>query len=165
MKFGIGKQLTALAAAVVTAAALLAVPVAAAGETPEDVTTIKIFHTNDVHARYDQTVNEEGTLDNFGYGRLRTVVRRNTEPGDNVLLLDAGDTFHGLPFATVNQGESIARLMQIVGYDAMVAGNHDFNYGQERTAQLAQMANVTLLGANVKEHTGGIAKGFTAYTT
>ena len=78
MKFGIGKQLTALAAAVVTAAALLAVPVAAAGETPEDVTTIKIFHTNDVHARYDQTVNEEGPLDNFGYGRLRTVFRRNT---------------------------------------------------------------------------------------
>lgn len=166
MKFKISKRLTALAAAVATAVTMLSIPVAAQEEEAQDVTTIKIFHTNDVHARYDGTVNENGTLDNFGYGRLKTVIQQNTAPEDNVLVFDAGDTFHGLPFATVGKGEGIAKLMKIVGYDAMVSGNHDFNYGYERTAPLAQEANVTLLGANVKESsTGSIAKGFTAYTT
>lgn len=125
-------------------------------------TTIKIFHTNDVHSRYQGTVGEDGTLENFGYDRLKTLIRQETSANDNVLLFDAGDTFHGQPFATISEGASIAKLMRAVGYDAMVAGNHDFNYGSARTPVLANTAYTTLLGSNVKR-AGKTAKGFTDY--
>ena len=82
---------------------------------------------------------------------------------DKTLVFDAGDTFHGQPFATLNRGLSIAQLMDVVGYDAVVAGNHDFNYGASRTPTLARYAGATLLGANVlNKDTGTVLKGFTA---
>ncbi len=41
-------------------------------------------------------------------------------------LLDAGDTFHGQTIATLVKGESIVKIMNSMGYDAMTTGNHDF---------------------------------------
>jgi len=106
---------------------------------------ITILHTNDLHGRV-----EEG----IGFARLATWVQNFREENPHTLLLDAGDTVHGLPIATLFQGESIIRLMNAVGYDAMVAGNHDFNYGWERLVALDQMANFPIMGANIINEAG-----------
>ena len=129
----------------------------------QEDTQIRIFHTNDVHSRYDASVNDDGTLSGFGYARMKTLVDTYSQGVDKTLVFDAGDTFHGQPFATLNRGLSIAQLMDVVGYDAVVAGNHDFNYGASRTPTLARYAGATLLGANVlNKDTGTVLKGFTA---
>ena len=50
-------------------------------------------------------------------------------------MLDAGDTFHGQPFATMSEGKSIAELMDTFyanGYDATTPGNHDWSYGADK---------------------------------
>ncbi len=143
-------------ASLATAALMLAsisVP-AFAADAASDETVIKIFHTNDVHSRYESATNDDGTLSQFGYARLKTLINQNTDAGDHVLLLDAGDTFHGQPFATLNEGDSIAKVMRAVGYDAMCPGNHDFNYGAYRLAELGRHADVPVLAANVKRANG-----------
>lgn len=112
-------------------------------------TTITILHTNDIHGRV-----LEGDFDGMGYGKITTLVKEAREANPNTLLLDAGDTFHGLPIATSVEGESIATIMNAIGYDAMAAGNHDFNYGQERLVELNEMTEFPIMAANVKKANG-----------
>ncbi|WP_167956905.1 bifunctional metallophosphatase/5'-nucleotidase [Anaerosporobacter faecicola] len=129
-------------------------------------TVVKIFHTNDVHSRYNEATNSDGTLSRFGYAKFKTLVNNNRENADRVFVFDAGDTFHGQSFATLEQGKSIAKVLKAVGYNAMVAGNHDFNYGSATTTKLAKDAGVKLLGANVlNKKTGKIASGYKEYIT
>lgn len=106
---------------------------------------IVILHTNDSHGR---------VADNLGFARVAHAKKKLEEAGATVLLLDAGDTLHGLPFATASQGESIVEIMNAVGYDAMVPGNHDFNYGYERLMELDGMAEFPILAANVLDGEG-----------
>lgn len=98
-----------------------------------------ILHTNDSHSRVEE---------NMGFAGVSALKKEYEKAGATVLLLDAGDTLHGLPFATVEEGESIVSLMNMVGYDAMTPGNHDFNYGYQRLLELAEMANFPILSAN-----------------
>lgn len=91
---------------------------------------ITLFHTNDSHGRV------KADKDTIGIDVI-SQIKKNTA---NSLLLDAGDTLHGLPFATLKKGEDIVNLMKLAGYDAMTPGNHDFNYGYERLVELAEIA-------------------------
>jgi len=103
---------------------------------------ISIFHVNDVHSRVVE-------YNNFGFAKIATVVNEARTAGENVLLLDAGDSFHGQTFATISKGASIARLMNLMKFDALTAGNHDFNYGQARLLELQAETDFPILAANV----------------
>ncbi len=112
---------------------------------------ITIVHTNDTHARVI-----EGKYDGMGLAKVATKIKEIRENNDNVLVLvlDAGDAFHGQTIATLVEGESIVKIMNTIGYDAMAAGNHDFNYGQERLVELGEMADFPVLSANVIKEDG-----------
>ncbi len=117
--------------------------------TPAADTKLVVMHTNDTHARVN-----EGKYDGMGFAKILTLINEVKAENPNVLVLDAGDTFHGTTIASLVQGESIVQIMNMIGYDAMVAGNHDFNYGQERLVELAGMANFPILAANVVKEDG-----------
>jgi len=105
--------------------------------------TFKILHTNDTHGRI-----EEGSYAGMGFPKVATLVKQHRSEGD-VLLLDAGDTFHGQTIVNLNEGEAAVRIMNEMGYDAMTLGNHDFNFGQERIKELEEMANFPVIAANL----------------
>lgn len=115
----------------------------------EETTHLTIVHTNDLHGRV-----VEGDFDGMGFGKIATLLDQLKEENPNTLMLDAGDTVHGLPFATMMKGESMLNLMNKIGYDAMVPGNHDFNYGQDRLIDLAEIAEFPILAANVVKQDG-----------
>ena len=110
---------------------------------------ITLFHTNDTHARV-----EAGKYAGMGFAKIATYIKEQKSKNPNVLVLDAGDTFHGQTIATLVKGESIAKVMNQIGYDAMTTGNHDFNYGQERLVELDQMTNFPILATNVIKEDG-----------
>lgn len=105
---------------------------------------INIMHTNDSHARVF-----EGSNDGMGFAKLSTLVKQLQAENEHSILLDAGDTFHGTTFATLEEGSSIVDIMNKIGYDAMAAGNHDFNYGYKRLLELDEMSDFPVLSANV----------------
>lgn len=107
--------------------------------------TITVIHTNDTHSR---------VTDGVGFAKLASLVKDQKAKNPNTLVLDAGDTFHGQTIATLVLGESIVRIMNEVGYDAMTPGNHDFNYGYGRLLELTKQANFPILSANVKQANG-----------
>ncbi|MDD3997589.1 MAG: 5'-nucleotidase C-terminal domain-containing protein, partial [Sphaerochaetaceae bacterium] len=110
-----------------------------------------VVHTNDVHGRI-----EEG--DGVGYAKLATLVNMGREVTNKNLLLDAGDVTHGTTLTNLFQGETVGVLLDMVGYDAVVPGNHDFNYGKERLIEAAKLAEkysqIRVLAANILDESG-----------
>lgn len=124
-------------------------------EEEADVKTVYILHTNDTHARVigDNTPGEDGKpIDAgvIGYARYKAIIDAMKAANDDmVLVLDAGDTFHGTNFASLSKGQSVVRLLNDMGLDAMTPGNHDFNYGFDELEILMQEADFPVLAANV----------------
>jgi 2',3'-cyclic-nucleotide 2'-phosphodiesterase (5'-nucleotidase family) len=112
-------------------------------------TQITVLHVNDTHGRVI-----EGDYDGMGLAKFATVIETEKAKNENILVLDAGDTFHGTTFATLEEGASVVEVMNQLGYDAMVPGNHDFNYGYERLLELAEMANFPIICSNVVNDEG-----------
>ncbi|MFZ5969379.1 MAG: 5'-nucleotidase C-terminal domain-containing protein [Bacillota bacterium] len=110
---------------------------------------ITILHTNDMHSRI-----EAGKYDGMGLDKVATLVKEMKAQNPNTLVIDAGDAFHGQTIATLVKGESVAKVMDMIGYDVMAPGNHDFNYGYERLVELDGMTKFPILAANVKKEDG-----------
>lgn len=144
--------------AVLTCAAIFFAPAfsatAAPAEGTDSQTTIQIVHTNDIHGYYEQPDSGNRAPTTVGFEKLKTII----DQADADLVLDAGDTFHGQAFATVEKGESIMELMAAVGYDAITPGNHDWSYGKDALKALGQSMQAqeggVILAANVTREDG-----------
>ena len=113
---------------------------------------VKIVHTNDIHARVEE--NESSGI--IGLPKLKSIIDSYAESADMDLVLDSGDMFHGQSIATLVQGKSIAKLVKACGYDAMTAGNHDWNYGKDRLKELTALADIEMLAGNVVDKDGSM---------
>jgi len=116
-----------------------------------------IFYTNDLHGGITE---QEADFLNpdfppiLGGGaaaaNLIFQARKQAEINGNiVLVLDAGDIFQGTPVGTKTEGQAIIEYMNDVKYDAVSAGNHDFDLGKETFINLTKSANFPILSANI----------------
>ncbi|MFH0715649.1 5'-nucleotidase C-terminal domain-containing protein [Staphylococcus delphini] len=103
-------------------------------------TTHTILHTNDIHGRM---VEEKDRV--LGMAKLKTLKEQQNPD----LLVDAGDAFQGLPLSNQSKGEEMAKAMNAVGYDAMTAGNHEFDFGYDQLKKLEGMLNFPIVSSNV----------------
>ena len=93
---------------------------------------LTIIHSNDVHSRLDPFP-MDGSM-NAGRGGVAAraaLIQSIRQHEGQVLLLDAGDIFQGTPYFNVFKGEPEMKAMRMMGYDAAVMGNHDFDAGME----------------------------------
>lgn len=139
----------------------------AARSDDDDLTRFTLLHTNDEHSHLvpfprSHHDPEAGGPALGGFARLagtvREIRREREAAGEDVLLLSAGDIFAGPPFGWLPMAGLAPelRLLQDLGYDAVVVGNHEFDYGPETLAQYCAVggypeahATTPLLGANV----------------
>ena len=91
-----------------------------------------ILFTTDVHC---------GVSDGLGYEGVAGVRAALEEAGKDVLLIDVGDAIQGAPLGSLSEGEYVTRIMNEMGYDAAVPGNHEFDYGMARFLELAESAS------------------------
>ena len=108
-------------------------------EKPLPSKDILVLFTSDVHCGVDQ---------NFGYVGLKAIKDTAEAAGDNVLLVDDGDAIQGEPIGTFTRGEAIINLMNAVGYDVAIPGNHEFDYGMDRFLELTKKANFPYISCN-----------------
>lgn len=123
---------TILLAMIITVLTLPTAAFAAEGDSK-----LTILHINDRHGRTGADA------------YISRMAKDMKTAGENVLVLDAGDSLHGQTMTNLTKGSGMATVMNYAGYDAMVAGNHDFNFGVDRMTELAAQMNFPLLGANV----------------
>lgn len=110
---------------------------------------LTILHTNDTHSRIDPFPEDGGR--NAGLGgaaRRATLIRQIRSEAENVLLLDAGDSFQGTPYFNFYKGELDFKVMSAMGYDASTIGNHDFDAGLQGLHDVLPFANFPLITAN-----------------
>ncbi|MFQ5905192.1 MAG: bifunctional metallophosphatase/5'-nucleotidase, partial [bacterium] len=88
-----------------------------------------------------------------GIARIAALIERTREEmestGGKVLLVCAGDILQGTPMSLVFKGEPDVRVMNIMRFDAMVIGNHEFDYGQENLKRLMGIASFPVISANI----------------
>ena len=157
------KRALALVLLVVMMLSLAVVP-AYAEENDKDLV---ILYTSDVHCGIDQ---------GWGYAGLYAV-KKNLEKKYNVLLVDDGDAIQGEPIGTMTKGEAIIDIMNTIGYDVAIPGNHEFDYGVDRFLELSKRADFPYISCNfnkdgellfqpwlIKE-VGGMKIGFVGVTT
>ncbi|MFB4162500.1 5'-nucleotidase C-terminal domain-containing protein [Alteribacillus sp. JSM 102045] len=106
---------------------------------------LSFVHTNDVHGRLASD-EENGEM---GAAKIATIADNVESYSEHSLVVDLGDAFHGTNVVNFNEGEAAAEVMNEVGYDALTAGNHDFNYGYERLLELDNMTDFPVLSGNV----------------
>lgn len=109
-------------------------------------TEIVLMYNNDVHGR----VNDDSWAGSIGYATIKNMVDEIRANYDHTYLVSAGDMVHGTTFATLEEGESFIEVMNAVGYDLMVPGNHDFDYGQDQLLVLEGLANFPLISSNIQ---------------
>ncbi len=100
---------------------------------------IVVLYTNDVHCGVD---------DNIGYAGLALYKQEMLQDTPYVTLVDAGDAVQGAPIGTISDGGYIIEIMNKVGYDFAIPGNHEYDYGMGRFMELAGQLNCGYTSCN-----------------
>ncbi|HEX2905688.1 MAG TPA: 5'-nucleotidase C-terminal domain-containing protein [Phototrophicaceae bacterium] len=129
---------------VVLCLALILMLVASVVTAQDETFKLTIMHTNDTHAGHDPQSNGNG-----GVAREAAVVKQIRGEAENSLLLDAGDRFTGSLYHTQYLGQDQVQIMNLLGYDAMTLGNHEFDNGDEVLAQFLGGLKFPVVNANL----------------
>lgn len=115
---------------------------------------ITILHTNDHHGHFWQ--NDHGE---YGLGAQKTLVdgirQEVAAKGGSLLLLSGGDVNTGVPESSLQDAEPDFRGMNLVGYDAMAIGNHEFDNPLSVLRLQEKWATFPLLSANIYQKSTG----------
>jgi 5'-nucleotidase/UDP-sugar diphosphatase len=98
---------------------------------------VTIVHTNDVHSNVAVEPYVKGYVD-----ALRSA-------GKNVVLISAGDAFKGTAFASMTDGQDVATVMNMTGYEMFAMGNHEQMLGTERFKKIVDKVDFPVLAANI----------------
>ncbi|WP_433538908.1 bifunctional metallophosphatase/5'-nucleotidase [Micromonospora sp. CA-249363] len=141
------RQVLAVAAAAATAPLIAATPAQAAGPARTRTWDLTLLGTSDTHGNvynwdyYRDAEYDDSKHNDVGVAKLATLINqiRRERRGKATLVLDAGDTIQGTPLATyyakqepitaTGEKHPMARAMNVIDYDAVTLGNHEFNYG------------------------------------
>ncbi|MBS1963671.1 MAG: 5'-nucleotidase C-terminal domain-containing protein [Bdellovibrionales bacterium] len=102
-----------------------------------DELLVSILGTNDIHGAIEPRVSKDGKTFGgmaFWAGAVKAVrdgVAKEYGDKGGVLVLDGGDQFQGTLLSNYSEGALMFSLLGDVGYDAMVPGNHDYDFGPE----------------------------------
>ncbi|MDX3976603.1 5'-nucleotidase C-terminal domain-containing protein [Shinella sp.] len=121
---------------------------------------LNILHINDLHSRIEAinkfdsncSAEEEGKGECFGgVARLKAAIdaQRQAQTGKNLLLLNAGDNFQGSLFYTTYKGAVEAEFLNLMKFDAMTVGNHEFDDSEDGLATFLDKVQFPVVTANV----------------
>lgn len=111
-------------------------------------TVITILHTNDTHSQIDPLPANDRNAGKGGVARRATLVKGIRKENPNTLLIDAGDVLQGTPYFNFYKGEVEYKAMSVIGYDAGMLGNHEFDNGIDALAAALKFANFDIVCAN-----------------
>ena len=107
-----------------------------------------VLYTNDVHTYIDGELR---------YSQLAALKEKYEAEGTEVLLVDAGDHLQGTAYGSMDQGETIIKLMNAAGYDLATLGNHEFDYGMAGAMNAVEWADFPYVSCNFYHEKDGVA--------
>lgn len=116
-----------------------------AQENEQNDNGVVILYTNDIHNACQK---EEGVL---GFSSLVAHKKALEEEGKTVILVDGGDAIQGGLIGAVSDGEYVVDIMEYVGYDVCIPGNHEFDFGMEQFLSIAENSALDYISCNFKD--------------
>lgn len=127
---------------------------ASSGVRKDKTYKITILHTNDHHGHFWRSEYGE-----YGLAAQKTLVdgirKEVAEEGGSVLLLSGGDINTGVPESDLQDAEPDFRGMNLIGYDAMAVGNHEFDNPLSVLRQQEKWSKFPFLSANIYQKSSG----------
>lgn len=147
----LGQRLTLLTCLVCASVLALMTEVAVAATKTANLT---ILHTNDIHGHVTAWQGWQDDLAGKNVGGMDRIAAevgkaRSQVGADKVLLLDAGDTLGDTLPAAKTEGRVLIEVMNTIGYDAMVVGNHEVDFTAETLRRRIAEAKFPVLAANM----------------
>lgn len=132
--------------------------------------TLHVIHINDLHSRvepinrFDSTCNAEDNAAGECFGGVARVITKINElreelSGENVIVLDAGDQYQGSLMYTTYKGDVEAEFMEVIGFDAMAVGNHEFDDGDEGLRKLTDNVSFPVISGNIDVSSSNVLAG------
>lgn len=118
-----------------------------------------ILHTNDTHSMIDPDVDALG-----GIVRRKVVIDSVRKAEKNVLLVDAGDFVQGTLYFNLYRGEVEQKMINELGYDIRILGNHEFDNGIYELADLLADSRAEMLSTNYDLSQSALGKRFRPFT-
>jgi 5'-nucleotidase len=109
---------------------------------------LTILHTSEHHGQA-MPVEERGKPRVGGMAERAALIDRVRQEGTPTLLLDSGDILIGTALSSFFRGEPDIKAMRLMGYHAMAAGNHDFDFGLDHLQALQTAAQFPILCTNL----------------
>ncbi|MCD6161360.1 MAG: 5'-nucleotidase C-terminal domain-containing protein [candidate division Zixibacteria bacterium] len=121
---------------------------------------ITILHTNDIHGQFipETVFTTEGEPSIGGFAALSYYIEQIRSETPNVILVDAGDFMTGNIVCDIGyknaEGGALIEMMNMLGYDAGVCGNHEFDKPINNIKNLMEIADFPILCANLSDDAG-----------
>lgn len=97
---------------------------------------IVIIYENDVHCNVD------------GYAKVSALKNELIQENNYVAVVSSGDYIQGSSLGAISQGEYIANLINLVDYDVLTLGNHEFDYKLSRLYELTSKIEASIVCSN-----------------
>ena len=108
-----------------------------------------ILHTNDTHSQLEPTdTNAVKNPDMGGYARRMGIINQIRRQEEQVLLVDAGDFSQGTPYYNFFKGRVEVEGYNMMGYDAIALGNHEFDNGMDTLSSILSLADFPVVISN-----------------
>ena len=128
---------------------------------------ITLLHVNDTHGHILPYINKSvnPTVPVGDAARLAAMIHHERERNpDGTVLLSGGDMSQGTPISNVFHGKPIIEIMNNLHFDAMVIGNHEFDWDLSVLEQMIEWADFPILACNVITGNGTSLTGVRPYT-
>lgn len=122
---------------------------------------LEVLHTNDTHScimPLNPNLADTAVAGRGGFLRRVAMIKEERAKNPDLLLIDSGDFSQGSPFYTMFKGDVEVGLMNLMGYDAVTIGNHEFDFGLENMARIFKKAKFPVVCANY-DFTGTCVEG------
>ena len=124
-----------------------AAALALAGPALAETVTLTFVQTNDI----DRMEEEDGR---GGFARLAAVVKAERAKGGPTFFVHSGDTLSPSLLSGIDKGVHIIDILNHMGVDVMVPGNHEFDFGPEIFRARIAEATFPIVSSNILEADG-----------
>lgn len=117
--------------------------------------SVSIVFINDVHCKIDFDDSDRDSLGYAGVAAYRAATE-STYGEKYVTLIDAGDAVQGDVAGTISKGKTITDLMNFVGYDYAIPGNHEYDFGMDQFGWFVDNFEGKYLSCNFTDADGNL---------
>lgn len=127
----------------------------------QDTSIVAVYATSDIHGNWLSYRSSDGNFEIGSAARMKTVMdeTRAQLGADRVLYVDGGDSPYNTTLANITKGDVSVAVLNALGLEATVLGNHDFDYLFDNLLRLASGAQYAMLSVNTRYRDGHQPEG------